>query len=66
MREFSGLDTTLVVAMVITLIILIVGLVTMIHGGVFNKKYGSTLMQWRVIAQSIALAIFSLMLLRHR
>ena len=36
------------------------GLFSMIKGGEFNKKYGNKLMQARVIAQGVALAMLAL------
>lgn len=66
MREFSGLDIALLVVMIVTLVILIFGLGAMVKGGKFHAKYGNKLMQWRVIAQGVALAIFALILLGHR
>jgi nitrogen fixation-related uncharacterized protein len=48
------------VAMVLVLVSLVFGLVSMIKGGEFNKKYGNKLMQARVWMQGIALALFVL------
>ena len=42
--------------------ILIVGMFSMIRGGEFNRKYGNKLMQYRVVAQAIALALVMLAL----
>ncbi|MCB9976738.1 MAG: twin transmembrane helix small protein [Rhodospirillales bacterium] len=40
--------------------VLVVGIVGMLKGGEFNKKYGNKLMQARVILQGIALILFAL------
>lgn len=46
------------IAMVLVLVSLVAGLVGMVKGGEFNKKYGNKLMQARVWMQGIALALF--------
>lgn len=48
------------VAMVLVLLSLIAGLVGMVKGGEFNKKYGNKLMRMRVTLQGAALAMFVL------
>ena len=53
----------MIVAMLLTLAILIVGMVSMSKGGEFNKKYGNKLMRARVYMQGIALAFFALAVL---
>jgi hypothetical protein len=50
----------MVIAMVAVLGVLIVGIVAMIKGGEFNKKYGNKLMRARVILQGVALAFLAL------
>ncbi|MCB1682544.1 MAG: twin transmembrane helix small protein [Alphaproteobacteria bacterium] len=40
--------------------VLVVGIVGMLKGGEFNKKYGNKLMQARVILQGLALLLFAL------
>ena len=40
--------------------VLVVGIVGMLQGGEFNKKYGNKLMQARVILQGLALLLFAL------
>jgi hypothetical protein len=40
--------------------VLVVGIVSMIKGGEFNKKYGNRLMQLRVGLQGLALALLAL------
>lgn len=53
----------MIVAMLLTLAILIVGMVSMTKGGEFNAKYGNKLMKARVIMQGVALALFALTVL---
>jgi hypothetical protein len=50
----------MIIAMALTLLSLVVGLVGMVKGGEFNKKYGNRLMRARVTMQGIALAMFAL------
>lgn len=50
----------MIVAMLLTLAVLAIGMVSMIKGGEFNQKYGNRLMRARVILQGIALALFAL------
>lgn len=45
---------------------LILGLVSMVKGGDFNKKYSNKLMQARVILQAMALAFLALLFLTSR
>jgi len=47
-----------IIAMLLTLGVLFAGLITMAIGGEFNRKYGNTLMRYRVICQGIAIALF--------
>ncbi len=53
----------IVLAMLMTFGILAAGMVGMIRGGEFNRKYGNKLMQWRVVMQAIALGLVALALL---
>lgn len=56
----------LAIAMVMTLCVLFAGILTMVRGGEFNRKYGNKLMRLRVILQGVAIVIFLLaMLLRQ-
>ena len=48
------------IAMVLVLASLVVGIVAMIKGGEFNKKYGNKLMRMRVTLQGLALGLFVL------
>jgi len=47
-------------AMAAVLGVLVLGIVSMLKGGDFNKKYGNKLMQARVILQGLAFAFFAL------
>ena len=51
------LKTLLVIALVATLAVLAAGMLAMVRGGEFNKKYGNILMRARVAAQALAIAI---------
>lgn len=53
----------MIAAMLATLAILAIGMVSMIKGGEFNKKYGNQLMRARVIMQGVAIALFALAVL---
>ena len=60
----SGILPYLVgVALAATLAVLIAGVLTMLRGGEFNKKYGNVLMRFRVLFQFVAIVIFILWLL---
>ncbi|MAZ76490.1 MAG: hypothetical protein CMH31_04220 [Micavibrio sp.] len=50
----------LAIAMILVLVSLVVGLISMIKGGEFNKKYGNKLMRLRVTLQGVALGLFVL------
>ena len=50
----------MLIAMFLTLASLAMGLVSMVKGGEFNKKYGNRLMRARVTLQGIALGLFAL------
>lgn len=50
----------MLISMVLVLLSLIVGMVAMIKGGEFNKKYGNKLMRVRVTLQGLALGLFVL------
>jgi hypothetical protein len=53
-------------AMAAVLIVLIVGVASMFHGGEFNRKYANKLMQLRVLLQAVALALFAVFMLWFR
>ena len=46
-----------------TLAVLIAGVLTMVRGGEFNKKYGNKLMIARVVLQALAIALVGLLFL---
>lgn len=50
----------MILAMAAVLSVLVMGIISMIKGGEFNKKYGNKLMRWRVGLQALALALFVL------
>ena len=56
----------LVIFMVTTLGILLTGIVGMMVGGEFNRKYANKLMRARVLCQFLALVFFALFLLSSR
>jgi hypothetical protein len=55
--------TAMIIAMLLTLAVLGMGLISMVKGGEFNRKYGNRLMQARVIMQGIAIALFAIAML---
>jgi len=57
------LTTLLMLAMLATLGVLAVGLAGFFHGGEFNRKYGSKLMQARVALQALAILLLLMVLL---
>ena len=60
----NGLFPVLIVAAVLaTFAVLATGVISMIRGGEFNRKYANKLMQWRIIMQAIALGLVMLALL---
>ena len=52
----SFLIVVMILAMAATVGALLIGVVSMIKGGEFDKKYSNKLMQARVIMQAVALA----------
>lgn len=50
----------MIIAMLLVLASLVAGLVGMVKGGEFNKKYGNKLMRARVTLQGLALGLFVL------
>jgi len=53
-------------AMLAVLATLGIGLVGMIKGGEFNRKYGNKLMRWRVGLQALALVLFAIAMVSHK
>ncbi len=62
----SVLPILLVIALVAVLGVLLMGVVTMLRGGEFNRKYANTLMRARVALQAGALLLFVLLVLATR
>ncbi len=53
----------IIVGLILTFIVLIIGLISMLSKGDFNKKYSNKLMRLRVLVQGIIILIFSIVLL---
>lgn len=53
----------LIVLLAAVLIVLGVGIVSMLRGGEFNRRYGNKLMQLRVLLQGLALLVLALLFL---
>ena len=53
----------IIVGLILTFIVLIIGLISMLSKGDFNKKYSNKLMRLRVLIQGIIILIFSIVLL---
>ena len=58
MNNFTIIAVVLALASVFAVMGL--GIVSMVKGGEFNKKYGNRLMRWRIILQGSALALLAL------
>ena len=50
----------IIIGLILVSIVLVIGLVSMLTKGDFNKKYSNKLMRLRVITQGIIILIFSL------
>ena len=50
----------IIIGLVLVFIVLIIGLISMLTKGDFNKKYSNKLMRLRVITQGIIILIFTL------
>ena len=62
----SFLSIAVGIALVAVLAVLAVGVVAMLRGGDFNRKYGNKLMRARVAVQALAIAlVFALYLLNR-
>ena len=62
----SFLSIVIGIALAAVLAVLAVGVVAMLRGGDFNRKYGNKLMRARVAAQALAIAlVFALYLLNR-
>ena len=53
----------IIIGLVLVFIVLVIGLVSMLLKGDFNKKYSNKLMRIRVITQGIIILIFALVFL---
>tara|TARA_B100000029_G_scaffold128913_1_gene122486 strand:- start:9156 stop:9365 length:210 start_codon:yes stop_codon:yes gene_type:complete len=53
----------IIIGLVLVFIVLVIGLISMLAKGNFNKKYSNKLMRLRVITQGIIILIFSIIFL---
>ena len=53
----------IIIGLILVSIVLVIGLVSMLAKGDFNKKYSNKLMRLRVITQGIIVLIFTLVFL---
>ena len=53
----------IIIGLILVSIVLVIGLVSMLTKGDFNKKYSNKLMRIRVITQGIIILIFALVFL---
>ena len=53
----------IIIGLALVFIVLVIGLVSMLTKGDFNKKYSNKLMRLRVITQGIIILIFTLVFL---
>jgi hypothetical protein len=58
-----GLSIMLALSLLAVLAVLVVGVLSMLQGGEFNRKYGNKLMRLRVLLQGVALLMIVLFLL---
>ncbi len=56
------LEILAAVAMGATLVVLLTGVIAMLRGGAFNRRYGNRLMRLRVALQAVALALLGLLM----
>ena len=62
----SALTTLLIIALGATLAVLLTGVLSMMRGGEFNKRWGNKLMRARVAMQALAIALlFALFLVNQ-
>jgi hypothetical protein len=59
------LPVLIMIAMAAVVGVLATGVVSMVRGGEFNRKYGNRLMRWRVILQFTAVMLVLLYFLTH-
>ncbi len=60
------LNALIVAALAATVIVLIAGVIAMLRGGEFNRKYGNKLMRARVAVQALAIALLFVLYLINR
>ena len=60
------LNALIIAALAATVIVLIAGVVAMLRGGEFNRKYGNKLMRARVAVQALAIALLFVLYLINR
>ncbi len=60
------LNALIIAALAATVIVLIAGVVAMLRGGEFNRKYGNKLMRARVAMQALAIALLFVLYLINR
>ena len=53
----------IIIGLILVFLVLVIGLVSMLVKGDFNKKYSNKLMRLRVITQAIIVLIFALVFL---
>ena len=53
----------IIIGLILVFIVLVIGLISMLLKGDFNKKYSNKLMRLRVITQGIIILIFTLVFL---
>ncbi|MBM3518143.1 MAG: twin transmembrane helix small protein [Alphaproteobacteria bacterium] len=66
MTATSVLSVLIVIALAVTLGVLGVGVVSMLRGGEFNRRYGNKLMQARVASQGVTIALIVIYFLVER
>ncbi len=59
----SFLFIAMLISMVSVVAVLVVGIVAMLRGGEFNRKYGNKLMRARVILQGITIVLVLLLIM---
>ncbi len=60
------LEALVVIALIGTLAVLLVGVVTMAKGGAFNRKWGNKLMRARIAMQALAVMLMFALFLLNR
>ena len=53
----------IIIGLILVFIVLVIGLISMLTKGDFNKKYSNKLMRLRVITQGVIVLIFALVFL---